>query len=377
MTERNAPSYSMHLKLEAGGLESNNNFQLNHERRLDLGRIVITTFETERSITLCSSGLSRRRLSLIEALRSRLLELVESDKDDVIMLPPATSPQDPQLGQLNIPPRPSPQHHQVSINIFTDTMHTVWKEVLQPGHTYGLRFSKNNGEVFACYTDDEFDGRLEDVPATRKLPVEREGSTYCFTVRDDPEPPRLFARLKMPRHAHLTGPIPFTFVIEYTTDSLELFVIDKSRSPLSVFSGDLTSLDSLIDCRDNETGEKVSWSGLFLCYDSDPHPEFPHDDDFIEISADKPWQFECTIENLQNEDEYVRSMEGLEAGRTYKARVAGLALITSKRWQYGKKGDLLEGTQEEKMRKWEVDMYTLGYLRVERIGDDVHFETVA
>jgi hypothetical protein len=373
MTSQTAPSDVLSLRFEAGSLETSNKFQLNHERRRNLGLIVITTFETERSVTLFCNSLNRTGLNLLEALRSGLLELVEFGKDDVIMLPLATSPQ---LGQLNIPPKPSPQHRQVSVGVYNDTTHAAWKEILQPGQTYGLRFSKNNGEVFACYID-ELDDRPENIPPAQKLSVGREGSTYYFKVHDDPAPPRIFARLEMPHRAHLTGPIPFTFVIEYTTDSLEPLVIDKSRSPLSVFSEDLKSLDSLIDCRDNKTGEKVSWSGLFGCWDSDPHPVFPHDDDFIEVSADKPWRFECTLENLENEDEYVRSMEGLEAGQTYKARVAGRALIAFNRWQYGRKEELLEGTQEERMRRWEVDMDKLGSLSVERVGEDVDFETVA
>jgi hypothetical protein len=167
------------------------------------------------------------------------------------------------------------------------------------------------------------------------------------------------------------------FVIEYTTDSVEPLVIDKSRSPLSNFSGDLTSLESLIDCRNNKTGEKISWSAAFGCWDSDPHPEFPDDEDFIEISVHRPWRFERTVENLEDEDEYVRSMKGLEAGQTYKARVAGRALGALHWWQYGRKTELLEGTQEEKVRKREINSDKLGILRVERVGEDVMFETVA
>jgi hypothetical protein len=369
MTSKTAPSDIMSLRFEAGELQNNNKFQLNHKRRQDLGRIVVTTFETERSVTLfCDSFTRTSGLDLLDALRSGLLELVESGKDNVIPIPPATTP--PQLFPRDIPPKPSPQHRQKFLGVFTDTTHAAWKEILQPGHNYGLRLSNNNGEVFARYTD-ELDGEPQ------KLTVGREGSTYNFTVHDDPAAPRIFARLKMPRQAYLTGPIPFTLAIEYTTDSLETLVVDKSRSPLSVFSEDLNCLDKLIDCRDKETGEKVPWGAVFGQWDSDPHPAFPDDDDFIEISADKPWRFECTIENLENESEYVRSMEGLEAGRTYKTQVSEHALGAFKRWQYGKKVELLKGTQEEKMKRWEVDMDKLGRLRHERLGEDVEFETVA
>ncbi|USP73188.1 hypothetical protein yc1106_00462 [Curvularia clavata] len=180
----------------------------------------------------------------------------------------------------------------------------------------------------------------------------------------------------MPHQAHLTGTVPFKFIIEYTTDSRVPLVINKLRSPLSVFSEDLKSLDSLIDCQDINTGKKVPWSGVFGCWDSDPHPEFLDHDDFVEISADKPWRSECTLENQENEVEYVRSMEGLEAGHMYKAKVTERALVAFNRWQYGKKADLLTRTKEEKMRRWEVGMDKLGSLKVESAGEVV-FEAVA
>lgn len=300
---------------------------------------------------------------------------MESGKDSAIVIPPAASPQ---MSQLDIPSRPSPEVPQKSIGIYTDTTHTTWKEVLQAGHTYDLRFSGNNGGVFACYTD-ELGDQPENLPPAQKLSVGREGGKCSFIAHDNPAPPRIFARLELPDQAHLTGHIPFTLVIEYTTDSLNAIVVDKSRSPLSVSKNELTSLDSLIDCRDSKTGEKVPWCAVFLCYDSDPHPRFPDDGDFIELSADKPWRFECTLENLETQDEYVRSMEGLEAAHTYKARVEEYAFgkFRFKRWQYGKKDELLHGSQEEKMKRWDVDMNELGHLDIERIGEHVYFEAIA
>jgi hypothetical protein len=151
---------------------------------------------------------------------------------------------------------------------------------LQPGLTYGLRLSKDNGEVFACYTD-ELDDRTKDLSSAQKLPVSRESRTYYFTDHDDLVPPKIFARLEMPPEAHSTSQIPFTFIIEYATDSSSPLVIDKSRSPLSVSSEDLSSLDQLIDCRDEKTREEVSWCGFFGCLDSDPHPASPHEDVFV------------------------------------------------------------------------------------------------
>ena len=376
MTTPDVPINILSLRFEAENLATNRKFQLNRKRLCDLGHIVITTSEEERSVTLFCDGLTTTRtgLDLLEALRSGLFKLVESGKDNASVIKPPAAATPSQMGKCNVPPRSSPQRRQVSFDILTDTTHAAWKDVLQPGQTYGLRLSKDNGQVYACYTD-ELDDLSEDGSSAQKHPVGREGDTYYFSVHDDPAPPRIFARLEMPHQAHLTGPIPFTFIIEYTTNSLEPFVIDKSRTPVSVFEQDLKSIGQLIDCRDNDTGEKVSWGAAFICYDYDPHPLFPDDDDFIEISADKPWRFECTLGNLDNEEEYVRSMEGLEAGRTYRAQFAGHRDFG--RWQYGRKVDLLSGSREEKMKRWDVDMEKLGYLDIEMLGEDVYFETVA
>ncbi|KAI4674292.1 uncharacterized protein J4E84_010667 [Alternaria hordeiaustralica] len=381
MTSKATPSNGLSLRFEAKELDINDKFQLNRKQRLSLGHLTFTTPETERSITLFCNGLAvagRGRNTVLQALRSGLFELVQSGREDagVIKLPSFTSSR---KGRYKIPSTAFPQYREVSISVLTETTHVVWKEILQPGRTYGLRLSEKAGDVFACYTD-ELDGNPESLTSAQKLPVHREGGdTYYFTVHGDPAPPRLFARLELPSKAYLNGPTPFTLVIEYTTNSVEPLVFDKSRSPLSVTnfcSGfDLHCIDQLIDCQDNATGEKVEWGAVFVCWDGDPHPNFPDDDDFVEISAEKPWRFECTLEQLGNEKEYVRSMEGLKAGRTYKARVNGPGGFS--RWQYGKKEELLAGTREEKMKRWEVDMERLGCLDVERIEEDVYFETVA
>ncbi|KAI4616172.1 uncharacterized protein J4E87_008907 [Alternaria ethzedia] len=381
MTSIDTPSNGLSLRFEAEELDTNDKFQLNRKQRRDLGHLIITTSETERPITLFCNGLTvvgRGRNTVLQALRSGLFELVQSGKEDagVIVLPSFTSPK---KGQYNILSTSFPQYREVSISVLTETTHVLWREVLQPGRTYGLRLAEKAGEVFACYTDG-LEGGAEVSPSAQKLPVHREGGgTYYFTVHDDPAPPKLFARLEMPSKAYLNGPDPFTLIIEYTTDSDEPFVFDKSRSPLSVTTlctgANLHCIDQLIDCRDNDTGEKVEWGAVFVCYDYDPHPVFPDDGDYVEISANRPWRFECTLEELGNEKEYVRSMEGLKADRTYKAQVGGPSGF--RRWQYGKKGDLLAGTREEKMKRWEVDMERLGYLDVEKIEEDLYFETVA
>jgi hypothetical protein len=119
--------------------------------------------------------------------------------------------------------------------------------------------------VWAYYTEDFTSS--DDVPPAQKLAVSRENSTTSFTVRDDPAPPKLFAKLEMPQECHLTGNTPFTFVIIYSTNSKDPITINKARSPLSVFEGDLKTVEQLIDCRNAGTEEEVHWVGFWGCGD--------------------------------------------------------------------------------------------------------------
>jgi hypothetical protein len=377
MCGQHTASHALSLHFENGYLNTDDKFQLNRRRFNNLGQIVVTTFETERSVTLVCNNLhvngKSKTLYLLDALKSGLVELVESGENDVLALP-STATQ--QLGQLNVLPKHSSKHAQVHIGVYTDTATSEWKDLLQSGYTYGLRLSQNDDEVWAYYTEDF--GSPNDVPLAQKLAVGREISTIYFTVHNDPAPPNLFAKLETPKECHLTGNThaPFTFVIEYSSDSEDPLTIDKSRSPLSSFEGDLKIVEQLIDCRNADTGEKVRWSGFFGCGESDPHPSFPSNDDFVEILPDKPWRFECTLENLDYEDDTVRSMFGLDSGQMYNAQIAG-SVFSFSRWQHGRKEELLGGSVEDKELRWKVDDDKLGILRVEQVGEPVMFTVVA
>ncbi|RAR03311.1 hypothetical protein DDE83_008252 [Stemphylium lycopersici] len=127
MTSLLAPSDILSLRFEAGEPENNKRFQRNRQRHNDVSRILITTFEAERSMTLFCNGLTGGKLNLLEALRSELLELVESGKDNAIMVPHTASPQ---MSWLKMPPKPWSAHVQKLTGIYTNTTHTAWK-VLQ------------------------------------------------------------------------------------------------------------------------------------------------------------------------------------------------------------------------------------------------------
>ncbi|KAH7385639.1 hypothetical protein BKA66DRAFT_583289 [Pyrenochaeta sp. MPI-SDFR-AT-0127] len=332
----NDKKHAVSLRLEQGSSDGNDKFQLNRHRLSNLGLVIITTFETRRAVELVCDSLdgTRKRLDLLGALESGLIELVDSGNTNLIAF---DSTKSQQLGCMKIPPKPSPQHYQVRAGLRTDTTSERWKDIVRPGNSYDLRLSKNKGE---------------------KLSVGRDDEIIHFTVYDDPAPPKLFARLEMPRSCHLSGHSPFKFIIEYTTDSERPITIDKSRSPLS----------------NVETEDKVSWPAAFGCFDSDPHPSFPEDADFVEVLPDKPWRFEYTLEKADNSQ--VGGLEDLESDQKYKPRIAGDALKGFSRWQFGRKKDLLSGKPEEIKRRWEIDEEKQGRLIVDSQNEPVEFNVV-
>jgi hypothetical protein len=64
----------------------------------------------------------------------------------------------------------------------------------------------------------------------------------------------------------------------------------------------------------------------------------------------------------------------MEAGHTYKTSISVYALDAFHWWQYGRKVELVASTQEERMRRWYVNIDELGHTR---IGEDAYPETVA
>lgn len=94
MSNSSATGKILSLRLEAGGWRNSDKFQLHRPRSGHLGHVVITTFETKRAVTLVCNNLHidgrSKKLDLLEALKSGLIELVQSGKEDVIALPLST-----------------------------------------------------------------------------------------------------------------------------------------------------------------------------------------------------------------------------------------------------------------------------------------------
>lgn len=367
---------ALSLRLDQGSSYLSDSFQLNRQSFSNLNNMIITTFETEHTVTLVCNGLvpggKYKRLNILEVLKSRLLKLVESGKEDVIAFH-CTGPH--LLDYMEVPPTPSPQHPQIRRGLITDSTSELWKTVLQPRKQYELRFSKSKGEVWSYYSN-KHKGSFKEILSSQKLHVGREDSTIRFTVYDDPAPPKRFARLEItPEECSLSGNPPFKIVIEFSTDSKQPIKIDKSRSALSVDQWlDLNSIEQLINCEDVETGEEVDWPSRFGCFTEDPHPSFPKDDDFVEILSDKPWRFEYILKDESSGD--LGGLECLESGRTYKAQVATTTLSGFSRWKFGLKKNLLDGSAGEKKQRWEMDHVRTGLLAVETQSESVVFKAV-
>lgn len=337
------------LRLQQGNRYGHDIFQLNQSSFSSLNLMIITTLERERSVMLVCNGLDgkRKKLDILNAMRAGLVEILESGKEEPIVFNQRSLNS---LGNMEIPPKPSPQHYQVRAGLETDTTSDEWRAVMQSGSTYELRLSNNEGEVW-CYYSDEHNGPPEEVPSSKRLPVGREDGAIHFTVHDDPAPPEFLATLRVePEKCHLSGNPPFKFIIEFTTNSDQPITVDKSRTPLSDFPFDFNSVSQLIYCEDAKTGEEVEWPSQFGCFDQDPRPDFPEDSDFVEILAEKPWRFEYTLEKEGSSD--VGGLEYLKLGRTYKAQVATKHLGGFSRYLFGRKEDLLKGSIEEKKQRW-------------------------
>jgi len=368
------------LRLRQGDTDSSAVLQLNRQSFSNLNYIEITTFDTSRLSILVSDAMYHGvggdldRLDLLHALQSGLLELVAVDKGYVVPFHPPKFARIPGNVLLHSPD--SPEGGQKSARIEVDSTSQVWKTCLQPGKIYELRLSEHGGGAWAYYREPWHPASpLEQMPPPCILHLLRDTtSTIRFIVYNDPAPPTLFANLVMPKECHRSGSPPFKFVIEFSTDSKQTITIDKSETPLSSFEYDLHGVHQLLDCEDVETGSKVNWPRTYCCFDGDPRPKFPEDDDFVEVGPGKIWRFEYVIE--EDGPGSLGGLETLKVGHTYKAGVAAKYLKGFPRWLVGKKEDLLKGNLAEKQERWNIDRARNGRVKVNVRQASVRFSVV-
>ncbi|KAL1626677.1 hypothetical protein SLS54_002840 [Diplodia seriata] len=388
--DSNTPEVPLALKLEQG----RDIFQLN---KLGLpcwgAPIEITTFDSERTVvfacnapihhlseTVPSTTYHYQKLDFVGALRCGLLELLDQDTQELVHLPPhegEAAADEPVVGRVEIPPRENPRDRQKTITLALDHTAPIWKEALQPNKSYNVRFSDSGGDAW-CYYPDAPDQRF---------PIRREADVVHFTVYADPLPPTCSATLTVePSVCHRSGTPPFKFITEITLDASDAFegpvTVDLYNSPfdsgdlndacgLTNSFGGLNSVSQLVRCVDVETGEEVEFSMLYLCWDSDPHPEFAEDQFFVELWPGRPWRHEYTLAKESNTD--IGGLGCLKAGKRYKVDLAVQRLGP---WMYGRKEDLLKGTTQEKLERWEPGPRGRPPIPIRQVNAPVEFDVV-
>lgn len=349
------------IGLRQGNSFGNDMLQLHRPSFAGLNNVEITTFEAQRTVPLVCSGLDEkaRRLDLIAALRAGLLELIEQDSQQIVRVAHAPQP----VYRIEIPPKPSPAWRQSRVGLGIDSTAPFWKDTLQPGKAYALRFSADGGEAWCFHTDST---------GSENLPVRREPDTVTFTVHDDPAPPTFSAALSVePGTASRSGIPPFRFVVYIASEADEPVTVCTVHTP---FGGELNCVDQLVRCVDIETGEEVEFPAQFGCFTEDPSPEFPEDSRFVEVWPGKQWHFEHTLDELS--DRTLGGLECLESGRRYGVELSKSARSGFGIWMIGRKDELLRGTVQENKGRWQAGPSGWGSITVRQKNDRVAFDVV-
>jgi hypothetical protein len=177
-----------------------------------------------------------------------------------------------------------------------------------------------------------------------------------------------------PEACNLSGDPPFKFEFDITSSSDQPITVSLQRAPLGAClpkSWGLNCVDELVQCFDVKTGEEVEFPSQFGCWDENPWPDFPPDDQFVEILPQNTLHFEYTLDRLSNST--LGGLESLESGRQYRAYMArqGVGI-----WMFGRKEELLKGDAQEKEQRWKRQSQGREYLRVEQVNDPVVFNVV-
>ncbi|KAB2571201.1 hypothetical protein DBV05_g10138 [Lasiodiplodia theobromae] len=342
-------------------------------------KLHITSLENKQKlpVTLLSPGLNKEgKLDIAASLCAGLMELIEQDTQKVVIFPRGA--EEPVVGNLPVNPSctsPHGRHYQTNTPITYNSTAPIWKDTVQPGKTYILRFTP----PATNYNDtDKIWCRFQDAPANQKLPVrlERSTSSLRFTVLADPPPPRFSAifRVIPTSVCHLSPSggyhpsVPFKFVAEITSDADEPVTVCTQRNPfgrtLPIGNG-LSCLDEVLYCVDVATGEEVEFPASFQCFDSDPWGAFPADTDFVEVRPGEAWRWEYQIDD-QHE---------FEGGHRYEVQLSNWAKKGFGMWMFGRREDLLRGTLEEKMERWKYAS-AHGRISVLQVNDPVTFDVV-
>lgn len=358
-------------------------FQLGYPNFKYRNAIAVTTLETSRPIVLFCRGLSERgNLDFADALGTGLLELVDQAAQTVVSFPRVE--QQP-VGQKEIPAQ---HYYDKTLELDLDSSDQIWRDTLQVGKTYVLRLGPAafDETVLWCRyrdTDDAADSAMQNPP----LQLER-NKTVNFTVYDDPDPPTFTAVFSVePAVCHIPpsdsnsqkinmDPLPnaFKFVVDITSNAPAPITVCIQQSVFgsTLPFGGLSSLSDFADCVDAESGVEAHFPFSFQCFDSNPWPEWPEDDDF----ADIPPAGSAAVRFVQEFGEHDQK-HAFKPGRRYRAQMSEVAQSGFYKWMFGTKEQILRGTVEERKARWD-ETHPRGRrdIEVQQVNQPVEFYAV-
>ncbi|KAF2143536.1 uncharacterized protein K452DRAFT_346079 [Aplosporella prunicola CBS 121167] len=340
-------------------------WQLRRPTFLSQNVLKLKAIETEQTVSFFCDGLHEKQirvsaqipsikkleLDIAVALQSGLLQFVEDVTQEVVQFPSTKEPP----GRIEVELRPSPNPYQACVSLTADTTAQIWKDTLQAGKTYCLRFSPDRGESYCLHKNS----------GQQKLHARREPDVMRFAVYDDPPPPTFSAVLSVdPDTCHRSGTPPFKFVVDITSPCDEHITVKTESTPFGAMQwcGGLNSIDQLITFTDLETGEEVEFDWCFGCSDDRATTEFV-EEDFVELLPGEPWRFEYEFTQHNN----------LLSGRRYKVELAKASFHS---WMFGRKEELLTGSEQEKKARWRPGPGGRGNIQIKQQNEPVMFNVV-
>ncbi|KAK0637945.1 hypothetical protein DIS24_g10309 [Lasiodiplodia hormozganensis] len=372
--------HSLSLRLRSHPQRCRDDFQLGYPNFEGYCAIVL---EATRPVVLFCRGLSEEgHLDVADALSSGLLELVDHAAQTVVTFPHV---EQPTVGQRDIVPNP---YRDETLKLDLDSSAQIWKDTLEAGKTYVLRlgpaaFDEN---VLWCRYRDA-DNAADEAVQNPPLRLQR-NKTVSFTVYHDPDPPTFTGVFSVEpavchvppsdpnNHIHNMDPLPnaFKFVVDITSNAPAPITVCIQQSVFgsTLPFGGLSSLDEFADCVDAESGEKAHFPFGCMCFDSNPWPEWPDDEDLVEI----PPAGSAAVRFVQEFGEYDQT-HSFKPGRRYRAQMSRGAKGGFYQWMFGTKEQILRGTVEERKARWD-EAHPRGRreIEVQQVNEPVEFDAV-
>lgn len=369
--------HGLSLRLRSHPQRCRDDFQLSYPNFEGYCAMVL---ETTRPIVLFCRGLNEQgHLDVANALGTGLLQLVDQAAQTVVTFPRVELPA---VRQRDIV---SSRCSYATLNLDLDSSAQVWKDMLEAGKTYVLRLgpAASDENVLRCRyrdSDDAADSPVQNLPLRPQRNM-----TVKFTVYDDPPPPTFTAAFSVEPTVcrvpppdsddHINDKYPplytFKFVVHITSNApVPITVcIQQNVFGSTLPFGGLNFIGDFAHCVDVDSGEEADFAFSCQCFDSNPWPEWPDDNDFVEIppAGGAAVRF---VQELGEED----LRYSLEPGRQYRVQLASVAKEGFWQWTYGTKEQVLRGTVEERKARWdEANLRDHRPIRVQQVNEPVEF----